>query len=155
MPGNRRLRPVSDTDLEEVSVYNDMSDEEVTCRAGTHKWALDSVLPGEAWPDVVRAWPGTLGVYRIEDPCLVCDLVVRVMDTLPGGEMDPDFQFSYVYARNWVSVPMHLKRGKRRSRQEKFRRIGKKAPVQVKAAARRTAASERATPPPARFSGVS
>lgn len=159
----RRLRAVAPRrteDQELIGILNDMPDAEVRCRAGWHRWALDSVMPGESWPDVVRAWPGRLGVFRIEDPCTECGLAWRIMDTLPGGEMDPYAQTRVVYDQEWVTIPQGYKRGKRRIRQEMYRRRGQvQTTAQVRAAAARTAADEEAVAQPAapaaNFSGVS
>jgi hypothetical protein len=130
-------------DQELTVILNEMPDEEVRCRMGKHDWALDSVLPGEAWPDIVRAWPGRLGVFRIEDPCLRCGLAWRVFDTLPDAELDADAKISIHYDPDWVKVPQGYDRRKRRIRREYNRRSGKKQAVQVRRAVTRTAATER------------
>jgi hypothetical protein len=152
--------PLRTEDQELTVILNEMPDEEVRCRMGKHDWALDSVLPGDLWPDVVRAWPGQLGVFRIEDPCLRCGLVWRVMDTLADGEMDAEAKIGIHYGPDWVKVPQGYNRRKRRIRQEYYRRSGKKQAVQVRRVATRTAATERraardaARAPAARFSSA-
>lgn len=160
--GRGRLRsvPARRTEDQELTVVlNDMPDEEVRCRAAWHRWALDSVMPGEAWPDVVRAWPGQRGVFRIEDPCTECGLAWRIIDTLPGGEMDPFAVTRVVYDRAWVAIPQGYKRGKRRIRAEMYRRRGgAQTTAQLQEAAARTAADEEAVAaaaPPMKFSGAS
>jgi len=141
-------------DQELTTILNEMPDEEVRCRMGKHDWALDSVLPGQAWPDVVRAWPGQLGAFRIEDPCLRCGLAWRVLDTRAGGELDAAAKISIHYDPDWVKVPQGYDRRKRRIRQEYNRRSGPKQAAQVRQAASRTAALERQAAPEARFTAA-
>jgi hypothetical protein len=158
----RRLRsvPVRRTEDQELTgILNEMPDLEVLCRTGWHRWALDEVMPGESWPDVVRAWPQRRGVFRIEEPCVKCGLAWRITDTLAGGTMDPFAVSRIVYDREWVTIPQGYKRGKRRIRQELYRRRGADdTAAQLERAAARTAADEEAAAPAApvlKFSGAS
>jgi hypothetical protein len=160
---SRRLRsvpPRRTEDQELTGILNEMPDLEVLCRTGWHRWALDEVMPGESWPDVVRAWPQRRGVFRIEEPCVKCGLAWRITDTLPGGRMDPFAVSRIAYDREWVTIPQGYKRGKRRIRQELYRRRGEEqTTAQVEAAAARTAAEEeavaQAAAPAVKFSGAS
>lgn len=134
---SRRLR-AADAGLE--TALRDMPAEEVRCRSGWHRWARDSVLPGEEWPDVVRVWPDKDGRFRIEDPCLDCWLAWRVTKTMPGGELDAFAKSSIIYDRDWVPIPLGLDRRKRTIRAEGYRRAGKSTRTQLRAAMARTAA---------------
>ncbi len=143
-------------------VLNDMPDGEVRCRAAWHQWALDDVMPGETWPDVVRAWPQRRGAFRIEDPCTRCGLAWRIIDTLPGGKMDPFAVARVIYDREWVPIPQRFRRGKRRIRAELYRRRGvDDTAEQLRMAAERTEADEASveqairTAPAVTFSGAS
>jgi hypothetical protein len=163
----RRLRSVParrTEDQELTGILNEMPDLEVLCRTGWHRWALDEVMPGESWPDSVRAWPGRRGAFRIEEPCVKCGLTWRITDTLPGGRMDPFAVTRIVYDREWVTIPQGFKRGKRRIRQELYRRRGdEQTAAQVEEAAARTAVEEAVAaeavtapaPAPVKFSGAS
>jgi hypothetical protein len=163
--GGRRLRsvPARRTEDQELTVVlNEMPDGEVRCRAAWHQWALDDVMPGESWPDSVRAWPQRRGVFRIEEPCVKCGLAWRITDTLSGGRMDPFATSRIDYDREWVSIPQGFKRGKRRIRQELYRRRGvDNTAEQLRMAAERTEADEVSveqairTAPAATFSGAS
>jgi hypothetical protein len=137
-----------------ASTLRDMPPEEVRCRSGWHRWARDTVLPGEAWPDSVRAWPDNQGRIKIEDPCLDCGLAWRVTKTLPGGEMDAFAVAHIIYDKDWVRVPQGQDRRKRTIRQEGYRRAAKKNSAQLHQALNRTAARG-AEPhvPEARFAG--
>jgi hypothetical protein len=115
-----------------------MPPEEVRCRAGWHRWARDTVLPGQPWPDSVRAWPDREGRIRIQDPCVACGLAWRVTKTLPGGELDAFAKSGIVYDPGWVSVPQGMDRRKRTIRQEGYRRAGKKDARSLQAALSRT-----------------
>jgi hypothetical protein len=158
--GRRRLSSVParrTEDQELTGILNEMPDLEVLCRTGWHRWALDEVMPGESWPDVVRAWPQRRGVFRIEEPCVKCGLAWRITDTLAGGRMDPFATSRIVYDREWVAIPQGYKRGKRRIRQELYRRRGAdNTAAQLELAAARTAADEEVVvqaPAPVKFSG--
>jgi hypothetical protein len=136
-----RLRSV---DLELAAVLADMPPEEVRCRAGNHYWARDSVLPGQPWPDVVRAWPWRYGRYRIEDPCLKCSMAWRVTLTGVDGELDAFARTHIVYDPDWVRVPQGLDRRKRTIRREGYRRGAKKNKTSLKDALARTVEREQA-----------
>lgn len=117
----------------------DMPGAEVRCRGVHHRWARDTVLPGEPWPDVVRAWPTKDGRVKIQDPCVDCSLAWRVTKTLPGGELDPFARSNIVYDADWVTVPQGLDRRKGTIRAEGYRRGKKRNKNQLQAALARTA----------------
>lgn len=133
-----RGRILQSVDLELASVLAEMPAREVRCRAGNHWWARDTVLPGEPWPDVVRAWPDNQGRIRIEDPCVKCGLAWRVTKTGPDGELDAFARTSIVYDEDWVSVPQGLDRRKRTIRAEGYRRGAKRNQSSLQAALART-----------------
>lgn len=144
--GNVRRLPTRLTEDQELTVIlNDMPDEEVRCRMrGRHRYAMDSVLPGQAWPDVIRAWPGKLGAFRIEDPCLDCELAWRVIETGVSGDMTGDLVITLHYDAQWVTVPQGYGRtGPRRMRSEYNRRGGKRQSAQLSKVVSRTANEER------------
>jgi hypothetical protein len=136
----RAVREARTVDRELEGILGEMPAEEVRCRMGYHRWARDSVLPGVPWPASVRAWPDGRGGYRIEDPCLNCELVWRVTETLPGGEMDPYAAPRLVYDADWVTVPAGYSRGKKLLRAEFYRRSGNGLASQIRQAVARTTA---------------
>jgi hypothetical protein len=119
-------------------VYRSMPAEEVRCRGGHHRFARDTVLPGQPWPESVRAWPDDQGRVRIEDPCVDCGLCWRVIKSLPGGELDAFARPAIVYDPDWVRVPQGLDRRKRTIRQEGYRRGHKKDQASIQQALNRT-----------------
>jgi hypothetical protein len=138
------------------SILRSMPIGEVMCRSGRHRYGLDETLPGQAWPDTVRAWPADGGAYRIEDACLLCGLAWRVFYTGPNGELDPWAPYSTHYDRDWVSIPQEYDRTKAMLRSEKYRRAGRGVAAQLRRVAARTLAEDRkqdrGQAPAARFS---
>jgi hypothetical protein len=150
--GALRLIPTEEREL--LGFLNDIPDEQVVCRAGRHDFPWDRAVIGKPLPRGVSARPSNNGCFQILDLCSRCG-TLRIGLTLPGGEVDADFAWSYRYPEDWVTVPHHLPHGRGVLRREKFRRT---AP-QIKALIRSAAVLEE---PPARkpvaqavFQGVS
>lgn len=151
--GNTALR-AADPDLEKA--LRDMPPEEVRCRSGHHRFARDTVLPGQQWPDSVRAWPDGEGRIKIEDPCVDCKMVWRITKTGYDGQLDAFAKPYLVYDEDWVRIPQGLDRRKRTVRAEGYRRSRAKDSASLQRALDRTAEREvRPHLPAARFSGVS
>jgi hypothetical protein len=128
-----------------------MPPEEVRCRAGWHRWARDSVLPGQPWPEEVRAWPDREGRIKIEDPCLACRMAWRVTKTGVDQLLDAFAKTSIVYDEDWVSVPQGMDRRKRTIRAEGYRRAEKKDARSLQAALSRTERAGALPVQPVRF----
>jgi hypothetical protein len=154
MPGTAQLRIVEPA-LE--SALRDMPPEEVRCRSARHRWARDTVLPGDEWPSSVLAWPAGDGRIKIQDPCLDCGLAWRITRTGPGGEMDALARSYIVYSPEWVSIPQGLDRRKRTIRAEGDRRGRRKNQQHLQRALDRAARQGVQPVQPVRFShgGVS
>jgi len=136
MPRASGALRVVDPDLERA--LRDMPPEEVRCRGGHHRWARDTVLPGEAWPDSVRAWPMEDSRIKIQDPCVDCGMAWRITRTGFGGELDAFAKSYIVYSEEWVTIPQGLDRRKRTIRAEGHRRAGRKNARHLQAALDRT-----------------
>jgi len=130
------LRAV-DPDLEQA--LRDMPPEEVRCRAGHHRWARDTVLPGQPWPDSVRAWSMEDGRIKIQDPCVDCGMAWRITRTGFGGKLDAFAKSYIVYGDEWVTIPQGLDRRKRTIRAEGDRRAARKNSQYLQRALDRTA----------------
>lgn len=121
-----------------ADVYADMPPEEVRCRAGHHLFARDTVLPGQPWPDSVRAWPDNQGRIKIQEPCVLCQLCWRITKTGVDQLLDAFAKTYLVYDPEWVSVPQGMDRRKRTIRAEGYRRAERKDARSLQAALDRT-----------------
>jgi hypothetical protein len=133
------------------SALRDMPPEEVRCRSAYHRWARDTVLPGQPWPSSVRAWPMSDGRIKIQDPCTDCGMAWRITRTGPGGDLDAFAKPYIVYGDEWVTIPQGLDRRKRTIRAEGDRRGRKKNSQYLQAALDRTARQEVQPVQPVRF----
>ena len=135
----------------EQDVYGDMPPEEVRCRGGHHLFARDTVLPGQGWPDSVRAWPDSSGRIKIEEPCVLCHLVWRVTRTGADQRLDAFARSHLVYDQDWVTVPQGMDRRKRTIRQVGYNRAMKKDASSLQAALDRTERAGALPVQPVRF----
>lgn len=129
----------------------EMPREEVRCRGVHHRWARDTVLPGDPWPNVVRAWPAGDGRIKIEDPCVDCYLAWRVTKTGYDGVLDPYARSHIVYHEDWVRIPQGLDRRKGTIRREGQRRGKNQENASLAAALTRTEESGVQPVQPVRF----
>jgi len=129
-----------------------MPPEEVRCRSAHHRWARDTVLPGQPWPDSVRAWSMEDGRIKIQDPCMDCGMAWRITRTGHGGELDAFSARSYiVYSEEWVTISRGLDRRKKTIRSEGDRRGRKKNAQHLQRALDRTARQGALPVQPVRF----
>lgn len=132
-------------------VYADMPAAEVRCRGAHHLFARDTVLPGQAWPDSVQAWPDSQGRIKIQEPCTLCGLVWRITRTGVDQMLDAFTKSYLVYDGDWVSVPQGLDRRKRTIRQHGYERAAKKDARSLQAALSRTERAGALPVQPVRF----
>jgi hypothetical protein len=138
-------------DPELAGILAQMPREEVRCRRGHHRWARDTVLPEDPWPNVVRAWPTGDGRIKVEDPCVDCGLAWRVTRTGYDGALDAFARSHIVYHEDWVRVPQGLDRRKRTIGREGDRRGKKQNTASLAAALARTEQSGAQPVQPVRF----
>jgi len=149
----RRSVPRGPRTVEQAAedVYRDMPPEEVRCRGGHHRFARDTMLPGEEWPDSVRAWPDAQGRIKIEEPCVDCRLVWRITKTGVDQALDAFAKSHLVYDEDWVVVPQGLDRRKRTIRQHGYFRAAKKDARSLRVALDRTERAGALPVQPVRF----
>jgi hypothetical protein len=147
----RRLRAVRTAEAELLAILNEIPDEQVTCRAGKHDFAMDTAEIGKPLPSAISARPQHDGCYQIVDPCGRCG-TVRITVTLPGGGLDGDLDYRMIYPRDWHKIPREYPHGKRVLRREKFRRSAPQLRALIRAAP--AAQGTGGSVPVPRFSGA-
>jgi hypothetical protein len=129
-----RLRAVSkyDTQLSELLVT--VPEVEVSCRAGTHRFATDR-LPPEQLVSRIAVTPVQRGL-KVEDPCMDGCGVRLVLMLGSRGYLDAETPRRLDYPKGWVSVPRYLPHGKRVFRAERYKRHADSFAAVILAAAR-------------------
>jgi hypothetical protein len=128
-----------------LELLNVVPEEEVDCRAGHHRFAIDH-LPPARLANRINVRPALEGCYRVEDLCMGGCGVVLVVTTMRGGYLDAFADRRMLYPPEWVRVPRGYPHGKRTFRGEKYRRSAEEYAAVIKSLAARAAQSAQPAP---------